>query len=144
MDPTEYAFVKADGTVCYEFVVQYGDVHAFMKMHDAIRALPARDYKPPVPTYKTLELIMFHGRTSPQQEMDDWGFSGPTIKGIVWHHTTYNTHQRVGFADPILARQAQELTDWDWADELVLRIPIVEDLMVAKGRYYGDWELSPS
>src|SRR3546814_15424074 len=34
-------------------------------------------------------LHLFHGRNSPDQDMDDWGFDGPTIGPPDYVHTTY-------------------------------------------------------
>lgn len=40
--PVEYEFTLPDGSKRFEFIVERGDVAAFMKMHGAVKAMPVR------------------------------------------------------------------------------------------------------
>jgi len=38
-----------------------------------------------------LYIRLFHGRTNPDQNMDDWGFDGPVLGPYKFVHTTYTS-----------------------------------------------------
>jgi hypothetical protein len=101
-----------------------------------------------------LELHLFHGRKEPNEEMDDWGFSGPTITGIVSMHGTYD-ELRVRFdtTEDVLA--AHQKMGWTGSSsgmpptfnrDMELIIPTYEDMVVTwengEKNYYGDWILT--
>lgn len=95
----------------------------------------------------TLDLVLLHGRRDPNEDMDDWGFSGPTLQGVVWTHWTYGS-MNVAFATPELAKEAEKQTGWNWVDDNVLEMGLLDDLVVTCGNsghddpeYYGDFEL---
>ncbi len=71
-----------------------------------------------------LYLKLFHGRTDPAQNMDDWGFDGPVFGPYDFIHTTYACHVKMG-------RDNGDL------DEL----RIVGDMIFYDGKYYGDWSV---
>ena len=68
---------------------------------------------------------LFHGRTDPNQDMDDWGSDGPVFGPYQYVHTTYNCHLRLGKSD-------------DSCDELQIVEP---DMLYYDGVYYGDWSI---
>lgn len=73
-----------------------------------------------------LYLKLIHGRNSPTEQLDDWGFQGPTLGPFHWIHSTYATHVRCG---------------WDAnGDEICLDYS--GDLLTHEGKYYGDWEVT--
>ena len=39
-----------------------------------------------------LYIRLFHGRTDPNQDMDDWGFDGPVLGPYQFFNTTYVSH----------------------------------------------------
>lgn len=86
-----------------------------------------------------MELRLYHGRTNPEQEMNDWGFEGATltgVDGIIW---TYGV-PRVYFVNDSALKLAKDLTGWDdIADGL--EMCVYEDLIKTKEGYFGDWEL---
>ncbi|CZI14481.1 Uncharacterised protein [Legionella pneumophila] len=86
-----------------------------------------------------MKLRLYHGRNTPEQEMDDWGFEGATlfgVDGIIW---TYGV-PRVFFINDEYFNIAREVTGWDEiADGLEMRV--YEDLIKTKDGYFGDWEL---
>ena len=69
-------------------------------------------------------LRLFHGRTDPQQDMDDWGSDGPVLGPYKFAHTTYMCHVKLGRLDGN-------------CDELNIH----EDMLYYDGCYYGDWSV---
>jgi len=72
-----------------------------------------------------LYLRLFHGRSDPNQEMDDWGSDGPILGPYLFCHTTYNCHLKLGRPD-------------DGRDELYIA---GFDMVFYGGVYYGDWSV---
>jgi hypothetical protein len=72
-----------------------------------------------------LYIRLFHGRTDPNQAMDDWGTDGPVFGPYEFIHTTYAFHLKLGWPD-------------DYCDELFVH---AEDLVFYDGVYYGDWSV---
>jgi len=72
-----------------------------------------------------LYIRLFHGRTDPKQEMDDWGSDGPILGPYQYAHTTYNCCLKLGKPD-------------DSCDELYIVVP---DMVFYDGVYYGDWSV---
>jgi hypothetical protein len=71
-----------------------------------------------------LYIRLFHGRTDPNQDMDDWGSDGPVLGPYKFVHTTYAYHIKLGKPD-------------DDCDELF----VYEDMLYYDGIYYGDWSV---
>ena len=71
-----------------------------------------------------LYIRLFHGRTDPDQDMDDWGFDGPVLGPYQFAHTTYTCHVKLGRLDGN-------------CDELLIH----EDMLYYDGCYYGDWSV---
>lgn len=68
-------------------------------------------------------LGLFHGRNTPEEELDGWGFNGPIIGPLKYVHTTYQTHVRVcpiGESDPFDIQFNDEMFEYD-------------------GKFYGDF-----
>jgi hypothetical protein len=71
---------------------------------------------------------LFHGRTSPDERLDNWGSQGPVFL-VDYVHVTYLCDIKLGIDHPN--------GDGD--------LRFVEDLVYYDGRYYGDWSVfSPS
>jgi len=87
-------------------------------MNDLLPQLKARSTDKP--EKGKLYLHMIHGRTNPNQQMDDWGTDGPFIGPLNWCHFTYNSTINLGFSDGF---------------------GFYEDMLFFDGVYYGDWEL---
>jgi len=71
-----------------------------------------------------LYIRLFHGRTNPDQNMDDWGFDGPVLGPYKFVHTTYTSRIKLGRLDGN-------------CDELFIH----EDMLYYDGCYYGDWSV---
>ncbi|HUP65816.1 MAG TPA: hypothetical protein VM557_11110 [Thermoanaerobaculia bacterium] len=67
---------------------------------------------------------LYHGRTSPDEEMEQWGTDGPTFGPLKYVHAAYFSTMQIGFED----------------GERV-SLPIVGDLILWDGVYYGDFEV---
>ncbi len=95
-----------------------------------------------------MKLILMHGRTDPDREMQDWGFHGPTLTDVTYVHSVYG-NLTVGFKSKSVTENAGKRTGWPDFDEHVLEIRRHEDLIMTVGDdarldqplYFGDWEL---
>ena len=73
-----------------------------------------------------LYLHLFHGRQSPDEEMDDWGTDGPTFGPLDYVHTTYAQSVKLGF--PALKGDCFDMS-------------IIDDCLHYDDVYYGDWSV---
>lgn len=71
-----------------------------------------------------LYIRLFHGRTNPDQDMDNWGSDGPIFGPYEFVHTTYACEIKLGKPD----RNCDELCTH-------------EDMIYYDGVYYGDWSV---
>jgi len=69
-------------------------------------------------------LRLYHGRKTPEIDLEEWGIDGPVFR-IAWMHQTYLFNIRIGFE---FSNREEQLT-------------IVEDMIYYDGVYYGDWEV---
>ncbi len=72
-----------------------------------------------------LYIRLFHGRTGPKQDMDEWGSDGPVFGPYEFVHTTYTSFVRLGRRDGI-------------CDEMHV---LEKDMLYYDGVYYGDWSV---
>jgi len=72
-------------------------------------------------------ISLWHGRNTPNEELDDWGFDGPVFGPYQAVQVTY-------------ARRIKLLR----GDDVYHELPIVEDMAVYDDKYYGDWNIIPS
>ena len=70
---------------------------------------------------------MFHGRTSPDQDLDTWGSQGPVLL-VDYVHVTYLCQIKLGIPQPA--------GDGD--------LHFVDDLVYYDRVYYGDWSVFPA
>lgn len=70
---------------------------------------------------------LFHGRTSPDEQLDDWGKQGPVFL-VRYVHVTYLCEIKLGIDEPA--------GDGD--------LHFVDDLVFYDGWYYGDWSVFPA
>lgn len=68
-----------------------------------------------------------HGRSAPDEVLDDWGADGPCVGPFDWFHSTYLTTLTFG--------TTEEGELWDVRDSLA------DDLIFYDGVYYGDFEI---
>ncbi len=72
-------------------------------------------------------LKLFHGRTSPDQDMDDWGSDGPLLGPLDNVHVTYMCNVVVLYNN--LDRECT--------------LAVYDDLIYYDGTFYGDWGVMP-
>lgn len=83
-----------------------------------------------------LYLALFHGRTDPSEDMEDWGFDGPMIGPLKFVHTTYGNEIKFEFDSEDTARRCTGMADVSgWLTKTS------DDLLSSDGglSYYGDW-----
>jgi len=76
---------------------------------------------------RQVALELFHGRSRPDQSLDDWGSQGPVFL-VDYVHVTYLSEIKLGIAEPA--------GDGD--------LHFVGDLVYYDGSYYGDWSVFPA
>jgi hypothetical protein len=95
-----------------------------------------------------MKLVLFHGRHTPDEHLEDWGFNGPVLEDVEYLHSTYMITFIIGFTSKEAAARAEALTGWEqWDGCGVLEITFHDGMLVAKDEdgnpaYYGDWELT--
>ncbi len=72
-----------------------------------------------------LYIELFHGRKSPDEQLEDWGTQGPVLGPFDYVHMVYLTHIQAQYS------QSDKVLDMD-------DLKIVSDLILYKGVYYGD------
>jgi hypothetical protein len=87
------------------------------------------------------ELYLLHGRDDVNEALEDWGFDGPRLQGVIGTHQTYGDRLNVFFANRDAFNAAKALTDWETCDENALTMAWRDDCVMAKGKFYGDWGL---
>lgn len=108
-----------------------------------------------------MDFYMYHGRTTPDgppqqlddkgvpSDVDDWGFEGPRLHGVIGFHCTYGVSGTwtLWFDSKESADEAAAMTGWDRWDEtsLEVRFSTDETLVVIRDprydrlHYFGDW-----
>ena len=67
---------------------------------------------------------LYHGRTDPNQDMDEFGEDGPLIGPIEGLHVTYHSHIR-----PVIDGDACTFMHWH------------DDMLYFDGKFWGDWSV---
>jgi hypothetical protein len=80
-----------------------------------------------------LYLGLFHGRRLPLEQMNDWGFDGPTIGPLKWCHTTYAFNIKIQFENSV------DALNYFGVQQEQFHLDMNGDLVVVDGMYYGDW-----
>jgi hypothetical protein len=77
----------------------------------------------------TVYLKLMHGRATPDQQMNDWGFDGPILGPFEAVHFTYTTHVRC-------------FPKGSDGDAEALELCFHDDMLVYDGKFYGDFEIA--
>lgn len=93
----------------------------------------------------------FHGRNSPDEELNDWGFEGPEIGPLDYVHTTYMCHVKFACDFEVLEKffpeEAKHVREFNarYNQSIPETCPhelrVQEDLLIYDGKYYGDWSV---
>lgn len=93
-------------------------------------AIPQYGTKPKKPG---LYLGLFHGRHAPTEQLNGWGFDGPTIGPLKWCHTTYAFDIKIEFED------VADAVEYFGIEQYQFEMTVNGDLLMFNGMYYGDW-----
>ena len=80
-------------------------------------------------------LMLTHGRSTPDEDLDAWGSTGPYLGPLKWVHITYNSSINICAADD----HSGDGTGPMFEDDSPLHFR--NALLHYNGTYYGDWEL---
>ncbi len=86
-----------------------------------------------------MQLQLFHGRDNPNEEIEDWGFNGPTIGPLRFVHTTYANFVRLAFADEKTQKRFFPDSPAVFPDPVDL--DVVDGCLAYDKSYYGDWSV---
>lgn len=87
-------------------------------------------------------LHLFHGRDTVEEDMEDWGYAGPTIGPLRYVHMTYGNDIKFACTRDIAQRFFTEAEVYDFEPyEVEGRIVLIEGLIPLKGKFYGDWSV---
>ncbi len=92
-----------------------------------------------------LKMDIYHGRKDPDEDLDECGFEGPTIKGIARIQVTYIHNFRLFFSTREALEEAVKQTGWRELDVDILEVPIrgENELIKTKDGYFGDYGIKP-
>ncbi len=90
-----------------------------------------------------MEIRLAHGRNDPNEEVDSWGFQGPTLLNVDSMQQMYGETYTVKFLTNAAAHVAQELTSWESWDSQTLQMTRCGNLIEAHQfgqprRFYAD------
>ena len=91
-----------------------------------------------------MKLFLYHGRKTVDEEVEDWGYDGPTIEDVNYLHDTYHSNLTIAFRTRAAMHKAIEITGWEIRDKhaYLLQVPITEGLMKTKDGFFGDWDFN--
>lgn len=94
-----------------------------------------------------MKLHLYHGRTDPAADMDDWGDGGPTLTSIIHLQWTYESIY-VLFATSEDCEAARRQTGWqsgpfEYSLEISFSNGMVDTSLGGKTVWFGDWCLRP-
>ena len=78
----------------------------------------------------SIYIQLFHGRHTPEEELEDWGFDGPVLGPFPWYHITYGCDVKLG-DDPIIVG----------GEEIQFPVHDSNDMIPFLGAYYGDMSI---
>lgn len=76
---------------------------------------------------------LLHGRHTPDEELEDWGFDGPVLGPFPWFHMTYGGDVNLGERGLIVMGSKVEFP-----------VPDKDGLIPFLGAYYGDMSIMSS
>lgn len=101
-------------------------------------------------------LKLFHGRDTADEDLEDWGYEGPTLGPFKYMHITYLSDVKFAMEREAFKVAFPEIfADWEakrysnaagyerdgqlWIDH---NFESVEDLIKFQGKFYGDFSIS--
>lgn len=124
-------------------------IPAIAALVDRRTRVPLASLAPNAPASPTpaLYLRLFHGRSDPAANLEDWGTEGPVIGPLAYVHTTFMCDVKIAAPVDVMERffpaviadwRAREITSaagplCEW------QLEILDDLIHFDGVFYGDW-----
>ena len=86
-------------------------------------------------------LYLFHGRATPDEDVEDWGCEGPAIGPLDYVHTTYGSEVKIRGAKAVLEKffPNSEIHFHDGYGEHAIQL--AGDCLPYDGKFYGDWSI---
>lgn len=93
-----------------------------------------------------MELRLTHGRNDPNEDMEDWGFDGPTLLNVKSVQQMYVHRFVVTFTTDAARDEAQRATGWPTWEDKSLEMLRFNDLIEAHEadrapQYFGDLDV---
>lgn len=88
-----------------------------------------------------MKLVLLHRRRTTAEDMKDWRYDGPTIEGVKYFHSTYQSTFTIRFISKGFADQAAAIAGWNPWDESVLEMEFEDECLKCGNSLYGDWDL---
>lgn len=98
----------------------------------------------------TVYLHLFHGRDTPTEQPDDWGYDGPTLGPFKYLHLTYMSNLKFSLEKVAFSQAFPELFH-EWVEKgygnvepdfIEWYFDQVDDLIKFQGKFYGDWSVT--
>lgn len=97
----------------------------------------------------TVYLQLFHGRDTVEEDMDDWGYEGPTLGPLEYCHVTYMSDVKYSMAKEQFAELFPEtIAEWKASgvsngdgDFIDGHLKINSGLVEFQGKFYGDFSV---
>ena len=87
-----------------------------------------------------MNLHLYNGRHHPDEELDDWGFEGPTLRNIKAVQWTYG-ELKVYFDREWDQQVARALTNWTTHGPTALAI-LTDEYIETKDGFFGDFNIT--
>lgn len=96
-----------------------------------------------------LYIKLFHGRDDPNEDMDGWGYDGPTLGPVKFCHVTYLQDVKFDMRQAEFEQAFPEkIAEWREAgvqngdmEWIGWHFNLVNDLVEFQGKYYGDFSV---
>lgn len=87
----------------------------------------------------TVYLHLFHGRDTPDEELEDWGFDGPVLGPFQYLHLTYRSDLKFSMEESAYRAAFPEDTKMHpYRGQVEGHFSFKDDLLVYRGKFYGD------
>lgn len=90
----------------------------------------------------TVFLHMFHGRDTTTEDMEDWGYDGPTLGPFDYIHITYGYDVKYSMeAEAYKAAFPEDEKPYIYDGKVEGHFKMTEGLLCYQGKYYGDFSI---
>lgn len=87
-------------------------------------------------------LHLFHGRSAPDEDMEDWGFDGPVLGPFKYLHMTYLNDLKFSMEVEAYKKAfPEEARPYEYEGYVEGHFHSTSDLIIYQGKYYGDFSI---